>query len=259
MPAPTATSGGVRDRRADPAWLVWTIAGVCWAGTLALALTGGHELAHHDAVLTSSTMSWPGRIGAFLVVWLIMVAAMMVPTVLPLVRLFWPVSARAPHPGRDRAGFWAGYLVVWTAFGPLALLGDLGVHAMVDAWAWLAERPELVLGATLVIAGAFQFSPLKNACLTACRNPAAFLWQHYRRGPAGGWYLGLRHGLYCLGCCWALMLVMFATGVASLAWMLALTGVMVVEKTTSFGARWVAPVGIALVAGGLAVALSTVF
>ena len=238
---------------------MWTIAGVCWAGTLALALTGGHELAHHDAVLTSSTMLWPGRIGAFLVVWLIMVAAMMVPTVLPLVRLFWPVSARAPHPGRDRAGFWAGYLVVWTAFGPLALLGDLGVHAMVDTWAWLAERPELVLGATLVIAGAFQFSPLKNACLTACRNPAAFLWQHYRRGPAGGWQLGLRHGLYCLGCCWALMLVMFATGVASLAWMLALTGVMVVEKTTSYGARWVAPVGIALVAGGLAVALPTVF
>jgi predicted metal-binding membrane protein len=106
------------------------------------------------------------------------------------------------------------------------------------------------------MAGAFQFSRLKNACLTACRSPESFLWQHYRRGARGGFALGARHGLSCVGCCWALMLVMFATGVGGLAWMLALTAIMVAEKTTRVGARLVVPVGIAflLVGAGLSIA-----
>lgn len=142
---------------------------------------------------------------------------------------------------------------MWAAFAPLALLADAGVHALVDRWPWLAARPGLVLGTTLALAGLLQFSRVKNACLTACRNPVGFLWQHYRRGAAAAWLVGARHGLSCLGCCWALMLVMFGTGVGSLAWILALTAVMVVEKTTRWGARLVVPVGVALLAAGLAV------
>ncbi|HEY2191577.1 MAG TPA: DUF2182 domain-containing protein [Actinomycetospora sp.] len=252
----TTTGAPLRvPRRHDPALTIWTVAGLCWVGTVVLALTGGHELAHHDAVLEESTLAWPLRITAFLAVWLVMVAAMMLPTVMPLVRLFGPVSARAPRPRAARAGFYLGYLTVWTAFGPVALFGDAGIHRLVDTWPWLDERSGLVLAATLALAGAFQFSPLKNRCLSVCRDPASFLWQHYRRGAGGGWRLGLGHGLYCLGCCWALMLVMFAVGVSSLAWMLALTGVMLVEKTTRFGARLVAPVGVALLAGAAVVAV----
>jgi predicted metal-binding membrane protein len=244
--------------RHDPAVAFWVVAGLCWAATAWLVLAGGDELGHHDVVLEQSTWPWPARIGAFLGVWLVMVGAMMLPTVVPLARLFVPVSGRAPRPAAARAGFLAGYLAIWTAFAGVALLGDAGIHALVDRWGWLAARPELVLGGALVLAGAFQFSPLKNACLTACRNPVGFLWQHYRRGPGGAWRLGLRHGLSCLGCCWALMLLMFATGVGSLVWMLALTAVMVIEKTSRWGARLVAPVGAALLVAGIAVSVSAV-
>jgi predicted metal-binding membrane protein len=244
----TAPTLGTRVRR-DPAVVLWAAAGTCWVATVWLLLVGGDELGHHDVVV-QSTLPWAQRIAAFLAVWLVMVGAMMLPTVVPLVRLFVPVTARAPRAGAARAAFLAAYLAVWTLFAGVALLGDLGVHALVDRWTWLAARPGLVLGATLLLAGAFQFSPLKNACLTACRNPVGFLWQHYRRGIGGGWRLGLRHGVSCLGCCWALMLVMFGTGVGSLAWMIGLTGVMVVEKTSARGARLVGPVGVALLVAG---------
>jgi predicted metal-binding membrane protein len=181
---------------------------------------------------------------------------MMLPTVVPMVRLFDAVTARAPDPTVARLAFLAGYLAVWTGFAVLALIGDAAVQALVAGWAWLAARPGLVLGGTLVLAGAFQFSPLKNACLRACRSPVGFLWQHYRRGAAGGWQLGLRHGMSCLGCCWALMLVMFGTGVGSLVWMVGLTAVMVIEKTARRGARLVAPVGVVLLVAGVSLSLS---
>jgi predicted metal-binding membrane protein len=229
--------------------------GACWAGAVWLAVDGGHEGAHHDAALGGSAWSSPARLAGFAAVWLLMVGAMMLPTVTPLTRMFEVVSARAPRPHAARAGLYAGYLAVWAAFAPLALLGSAGVQALVGAWDWLAARPELVLAATLMVAGAYQFSPLKDACLTACRNPMGFLWQHYRRGPRAAWMLGVRHGLSCLGCCWALMLVMFATGVGSLAWMLALTGVMVIEKASRYGPRLVAPVGVALLVAGAVLAV----
>lgn len=239
----------VRLRR-DPAVVLWAVAGACWAVTFALVLTGGVEAAHHDHVLEHDTLPWPLRIAEFLAVWVVMLGAMMLPTVVPLARLFAPVSARAPGPRRARAGLYAGYLAVWTAFAPVALFGDAGLHLLVHSWPWLAAHAGLILGSALLLAGAFQFSPLKNACLTACRNPAAFLWQHYRRGVRGALVLGVRHGVSCVGCCWALMLVMFATGVGGLAWMLGITAVMVAEKTTRWGARLVVPVGVGLLLAG---------
>jgi predicted metal-binding membrane protein len=100
----------------------------------------------------------------------------------------------------------------------------------------------------LALAGAFQFTALKDACLDKCRHPASFLHRHYRRGTAGGFALGARHAAFCLGCCWALMLVMFAVGVASLVWMALLTALMVHEKTRPTGARAVPVTGAALLA-----------
>lgn len=249
----TSTPPALRTRlRRDPAVTLWTVAGGCWATTLALVLTGGVEAAHHDHVLEHSTLPWILRVVTFLAVWMVMLGAMMLPSVVPLARLFTPVSARAPHPRRARAGLYTGYLAVWTAFAPVALFADAGLHLLVHSWPWLAAHEGLILGGALVLAGAFQFSPLKNACLTACRNPASFLWQHYRRGWWGSVELGARHGVSCVGCCWALMLVMFATGVGGLTWMLGLTAVMVAEKTTRFGARLVVPIGAALLVAGMA-------
>ena len=167
--------------------------------------------------------------------WLVMAGAMMLPTVVPLVRLFVPVTTRVPRPVATRVAFLGGYLAVWGGFAAVAMLGDRGVDAL------------------------FQFSRLKHTCLTACRSPWAFLWQHYRRGVRGGWMLGVRHGVLCLGCCWALMLIMFGAGVGSLLWMLALTGFMIIEKTAPYGDRLVAPLGGALVLAGVSVlAVSTV-
>ena len=98
----------------------------------------------------------------------------------------------------------------------------------------------------LALAGAFQFTKLKDACLDKCRHPGQFLLRFYERGTGGGFRLGARHGAFCLGCCWALMLVMFAVGVASLAWMAVLTALMVWEKTRPSGARSVPVTGVAL-------------
>src|SRR5690606_29214040 len=106
-------------------------------------------------------------------------------------------------------------------------------------------------GSVLLLAGGFQFSPLKEQCLSECRSPLGFLRRHYQRGLGAAWALGVRHGLFCLGCCWALMLVMFAVGVGSLVWMVGLTAVMVAEKTTRWGRRLAPVVGVALIALGL--------
>jgi predicted metal-binding membrane protein len=250
----TPPAGPATRLRRDPAVHLWAVAGACWAITLALTLSGGAEAAHHDHVLEHNSQPWPLRIGLFLAVWVVMLAAMMLPTLVPLARMFGPVSDRAPHPPAARAGLYGGYLLLWTAFAPVALLFDAGLHRLVSSWPWLESHDGLILASALVLAGAFQFSPLKNACLTACRNPMTFLWQHYRRGTLGAVRLGARHGLSCVGCCWALMLVMFATGVGSLAWMLGLTAVMTVEKTTRWGARLVVPIGVALGVTGLTLA-----
>jgi predicted metal-binding membrane protein len=236
--------------RRDPAVALWAVAGVCWAATFALTLTGGAEAAHHDHVLEHETLPWPLRITEFLAVWTVMLGAMMLPTLVPLARIFGPVSDRSPRPRTARTGLYGGYLLVWLVFAPAALLFDTTIHLLVHAWPWLDAHVGLILAGTLALVGAYQLSPFKDRCLTVCRDPYTFLWQHYRRGLRGAVALGARHGLWCMGCCWTLMLLMFATGVGSLAWMLGLTGVMVAEKTTRWGARLVVPVGVALVLAG---------
>ena len=139
-------------------------------------------------------------------------------------------------------------------FGWAALTFDGGVHQTVDAAAWLAARPWLVGAASLGLAGAFQFSTLKDRCLTESRHPAAYLLRHYRRGPRAAFRLGWGHGLYCLGCCWALMLVMFAVGVSDLRWMVALAGLMAYEKLGRHGQAAARAAGVATLALAVLVA-----
>jgi predicted metal-binding membrane protein len=118
----------------------------------------------------------------------------------------------------------------------------------VNATPWLERHDWWIGGAVLALAGAFQFTSLKDACLDKCRHPAQFMTRYYERGPRGGLRLGIRHGAFCVGCCWALMFVMFAAGVASLIWMALLTAVMIHEKTRPAGARAVPVTGVALLA-----------
>lgn len=218
-----------------------------WALAIVAELGGQGKLVHHDALIQGGLPVW-GALLVFLVAWQVMIAAMMLPSAVPLMVLFYGVASPQPRAKLVKAAFVSGYVAIWTAFGALAFMSDLLIHRSVSSVPWLTARPWLIAGSVLLIAGAFQFSPLKDACLEKCRNPGAYLISHYRRGIAEGFRLGRDHGLFCLGCCWALMLVSFAAGVANLAWMAALTLVMVFEKTGKRGDRGVIPIGVGLLA-----------
>jgi predicted metal-binding membrane protein len=217
-------------------------------------VTGAASLLHHDGLIEDGPAVWIA-LPAFLLAWQLMLAAMMLPSSLPLIRLFAKASARQPRPRTAMAAFLGGYALIWSAFGALAFLFDVGVHAAVDASPWLEEH-DWVLGAgVLAVAGAFQFSSLKYACLDKCRHPAQFMLRFYERGAGGGLRLGLRHGAFCLGCCWALMLVMFSVGAASVLVMALLTTLMVYEKTQPRGRRVVPVAGTTLFATALMIAV----
>jgi predicted metal-binding membrane protein len=178
------------------------------------------------------------------------ITAMMLPSSLPLIRLFNRTAEAQPQATLVKAAFVLGYVAVWTVFGIFAFDGDILVHGMVERSLWLFLHQWVIAGSTLVVAGVFQFTDLKEKCLDECRNPAAYMLRHYRRGVSQAFSMGVGHAAFCLGCCWALMLLMFAVGVANLLWMAPLTAIMFVEKAHPLGARVVRPLGFALVVAG---------
>jgi predicted metal-binding membrane protein len=202
---------------------------VAWAAAIVAQASGAAGIVHHDTVLADGPPP-AGAVLLFLVGWQVMTVAMMLPSSLPLVRMFAAASAAAPGRGRALAAFLGAYALVWTTFGTFAFAGDAGLHALVNASPWVEQHEWAIAPSVLMLAGAFQFSSLKDACLRSCRHPASFMHRHYERGAAGAFRLGARHGVFCVGCCWALMLVMFALGVASLVWMALLTALMVHER-----------------------------
>jgi predicted metal-binding membrane protein len=242
MSATTATTTRAR----VPSAVVGAIA-VAWALAVAAQISGRGSALHHDALI-EGRLPYAVALVLFLVAWQAMVAAMMVPSSLPLVRLYAAAALGQPRPRAAIATFLAGYAFVWTLFGWVAFIGDTMVHATVDRTPWLQHHRWLIAGGTLALAGVFQFSRLKDRCLKVCRHPGAFLLRHYDRGLPAAFTLGRRHGLFCLGCCWALMLLMFAAGVANLWWMAGLTALMVYEKTGAGGRRAVPVAGVALLA-----------
>jgi predicted metal-binding membrane protein len=145
-----------------------------------------------------------------------------------------------------------GYLIVWIFFGVLVLTGYLSWQWLLASSPWLAGRAPAGGPFLLLLAGAFQFSSLKYKCLEKCRSPFSFVIEHWQ-GRHERWQafrLGIDHGVFCVGCCWALMLLMFAVGAGSLVWMLILALLMAVEKNVRWGRRLSAPVGVALLAWG---------
>ena len=219
---------------------------IAWALAALAQLSGSAAFLHHDALIEGGP-ALQIALPLFVLAWLVMIAAMMLPSSLPLFRMFAAASANQPRTLPSLAACVGGYVVVWTAFGIAAFAGDVFVHRAVDRIAWMHAHPWAVAGGVLWIAGVFQFTPLKDACLRACRLPGNFLMRHYRRGVRAAFELGYRHGLFCAGCCWALMLIGFAAGFASLWWMAALTAVMVYEKTGRHGRAAVPIAGLVLV------------
>jgi predicted metal-binding membrane protein len=226
-----------------------------WAICIWAELSGNALQLHHHVLYQSGRPYW---LAALLVLgaWQLMTAAMMLPSSLGFIRYYAATAVRAPDFVPALLLFLSAYFLIWSAFALVAFSGDMEVHRIVDAWPWLAAHDALIPAATLALAAIYQFTPLKDACLKACRHPAIYLKRYYRRGASNGWRLGFGHALYCLGCCWALMLLMFAAGIAHLAWMGALAAIMFVEKATPAGDRIVAPVGAALAALAVVALLS---
>jgi predicted metal-binding membrane protein len=199
--------------------------------------------------------SLPGAV-AFAAMWTVMMAAMMLPAMTPMVLTFAAAQARRTRTMAIPTWiFIAGYLLVWLAAGLLVyILGQAGSSVVAHMSSTEREHwAPLALGAVLVGAGLYQFTPLKRTCLAHCRSPLAFVALHWRDGRTGALRMGLRHGVYCLGCCWALFAVLVAAGVMSVAWMLLLTLVVAIEKLLPLGQRASAGIGLALLILGVAV------
>jgi predicted metal-binding membrane protein len=197
----------------------------------------------------------------FVVVWTVMMAAMMLPAAASMIFMFAAAQAR-----RERNVavptwiFVTGYILVWAAAGVLVyVIVEIGSELATDlAPAERSKWGPTALGITIAAAGLYQFTPIKRVCLSHCRSPLAFVALHWREGRSGALKMGLIHGAYCFGCCWALFAVLVAAGVMSMAWMLLLTLVVFAEKMMPQGHRMGAATGIALIALGIVVASSTV-
>ena len=184
----------------------------------------------------------PGLVEQFttaFVMWSIMMMAMMLSTALPAVTMFSGLSRRRePHgrPALSTGIFVAGYLAVWFGYSIAIAAGQVALSQAALLTPMLKSTSQVLSVAILLAAGAFQFSALKEMCVTQCRTPFAFFLAEWRDGKRGAFVLGLKHGSYCVGCCWALMAVMFVVGAMNLLWMAALTLLMLVEKVAP--AHW---------------------
>jgi predicted metal-binding membrane protein len=180
--------------------------------------------------------------------WVLMIAAMMLPTTFPLLAMFRRVTASRPDAGRLLALVAGGFFVAWLAFGMAAHAADATVRWAAFRYPWFVANGWMVGAAVLAGAGLFQWSALKYRCLEQCRTPFGFVnarW-HGRSPSREAFRIGIDHGLFCVGCCWALMLLMFVVGTGSIGWMLALAAVMAAEKNLPWGRRLATPVGVAL-------------
>ncbi|MEQ1439025.1 DUF2182 domain-containing protein [Fontimonas sp. SYSU GA230001] len=172
--------------------------------------------------------------------WAVMMVGMMLPSAAPAILLYARVqrtSAGVEAPTLRIQAFTAGYLLAWTGFSLAATLLQYALsRAALLSPMWESASP--VLGAVLLVnAGLYQLTPFKQSCLSRCRSPAGFFMQHWRPGVRGALRLGVRHGLYCVGCCWALMLLLFVGGVMSLLWIGAITVFVLIEKLAPLGVQ----------------------
>jgi predicted metal-binding membrane protein len=202
-----------------------------------------------------------GGLGFYVTVWVVMMAAMMFPSVAPTVVMY--DRLRVGHrvrgkgaPADATALFVLGYLLVWTVVGLLAYgLLEIGRSLEIEALAW-DEAGRWITAGVLVAAAAYELTPLKEACLVRCRSPMMFLAERWRNGRAGALRLGVAHGAWCAGCCWALMAALFAVGVMSLGWMAVIAAFIAGEKLLPWPVAAKRTVAIALLLLGLAVGLA---
>jgi predicted metal-binding membrane protein len=209
------------------------------------------------AAMTPTLEPWTPAHGLFLfAMWAVMMVGMMTPSVAPMVLLYQRIAQQANSAGRSFASagwFLGGYLAAWVLFAAAATLAQWALESAALLSPMMDSASNRFGGAVLVVAGIWQWLPLKDACLSRCRAPLSFVQQHggFQESARGSLRLGFQHGLYCIGCCWALMALLFVGGVMNLLWIAALMMLVLLEKILP-GARWFTRVaGVFAVAGGL--------
>lgn len=235
------------ERPARPGRAVHAALAVALAGWMALAWLALHMDSELAAWAMPSGPDWDARnLLAVAAMWSVMMAAMMLPSALPMIHTFAGISARRGERGHAPA-FVGGYLLVWLGFSASATAAQW----LAQAAGWInpmvvsTSRPLTV--ALLLIAGLYQFTPLKRLCLRGCRSPLGFLIGAWRPGARGALTMGWRHGLLCLGCCWALMVLLFVGGAMNPAWVGALAVAVAIEKMAPGGERIAATLGLLLI------------
>jgi len=228
-----------------------------WLVLVRLAATMPRADTAMDAMAMPHLRPWaPVDVLLLFVMWASMMVAMMVPAAAPMILTFTAVNRRRAAAGRPlvhTGAFVAAYLLVWVGYSLLATGAQSVMHAAALLSPTMATATPHVGGAVLVAAGVFQWTPLKRACLVACRSPLTFLMTRWREGGRGALRLGLQHGLYCVGCCWLLMALLFVAGVMNLAWVAAIAAFVLVERVAPWGAGVGRLGGAALVALGVTV------
>jgi predicted metal-binding membrane protein len=223
--------------------------------TLLLLAAGAWALLVWQWATSDGDMSLTMGMGAplFIAIWVAMMVAMMFPTAAPMVLTFARVHETRKAQGRPFVSTWvftASYLVVWTLFGMLAYGVAVGLGDLADQSAWLMNNAARIGGGVLILAGLYQLSPLKYACLSKCRTPLSFILSSWRDGYAGSFRMGMEHGLYCLGCCWMLFVILFPLGVMNVGAMALITLLIFAEKSTPIGRQTAQFASLGLIAYG---------
>ena len=234
------------------AYLVW-LANDMWMG--GMDMTGFRMIPAGQGWMMPVSAPWqPIEFGAVFVMWVVMMIGMMAPSVAPMILIYARIERQTFIEGKPLAAsawFALGYLLSWTAFSLAATSAQWALEraALLTP---MMESASYFLGAiVLLVAGLYQWTPFKDACLSYCQSPLGFIIRYgFRREATGALALGLRHGLYCLGCCWAVMGLLFVAGVMNLFWIAALSALILVEKVLPFGRLVPRFAGIAFMVGG---------
>lgn len=209
----------------------WGLVIVAWS-ILLLASSGSHlSVLDHDYLLRESHLPWALALAILLVSWQLMTAAMMLPSTLLTLPALLPLGQRSKQVWGKQAGFIMAYAAAWTVFALLAFLGDSLIHLLVNRWFWLYTHSWLIGTTIFGVAGIFQMSPFKRSYLEVCSGFSSRYLSTLQQGSGAAWRMGARYGQCCIGSCWALMLVMFGSGGRSMMWIVALTVIVICEKS----------------------------
>jgi predicted metal-binding membrane protein len=231
---------------------ITAVTALAWAYLLAGA---GIDMSMAD--MPMDPMPWsPSYAALVFAMWLAMMIAMMVSSAAPMVLFFAALKRKqsaAASPLPDAWIFLYGYFLIWTGFSLAATLAQWQLERIGLLSMAMASTSATLGGGVLLLAGLYQFTPIKRACLRYCQSPVLFLSQHWRPGTAGALHMGLRHGLYCLGCCWFLMALLFVGGVMNLLWIVGITLYVCCEKLLPLSHHLSRAAGAGLITAGLIV------